>query len=561
MRIQPGLLIELKKLLSDSQTTSDKGAVAALKSGEKVTAVILSVLDEWVSLDIKGQVVHAKHVGSEVLVENETVTLEVVETDGKRVEVKVLGQQQQPDGKAELEFLLKEQLSKLGAATTPRNMIILKAMHEQNVVIEKQSFQTLQQNLYYLQQGAEKLGEQGVKPNVDWQLAPKEFLEVLSKAASEVMTSSVKVSDGQTSQLKAEGLVQAVESDKTQVTSVVKGADAATAPIKQETQVTMPSQQPLDASKVPLDVQSRQNSQSDQVDIQIRNMISSESGAGQPVKSSEHMVLKHFKENLTEALKTTVNSTEKAAQTIAFMTKHDVPMTVLNTVVVNRFLTGKLGVFSGIENVFEGSKEALPEELNERLAKLIQKPLNWNDLPDKLDGKLLKELLEEVDTLQKSLQQSVIKSQTGEKNEQLELIKQTQNLLSESSMNWHALYLPVQVQRQLEDVEVYIKGDSKKKGALNPDDGLIYIALHTKNMSLVRVKIHLQPDFIKLDFIAEDAEALLFMKDYVNELAKRLGPLTKKEILIDFSAKFDEPNLAELEKVDVIGASSFDVRI
>jgi hypothetical protein len=302
-------------------------------------------------------------------------------------------------------------------------------------------------------------------------------------------------------------------------------------------------------------------SQFDKIQVQTQHLNLANVDSEQTVKNARNMVLKHFESSLEIALKDMVQNPERTTQTLAFMTKNDLPLTVLNTVVANQFLTGKLGMMQGLESLFNEGLESLPKELRDQLTKSLISPLKWQDLPDKLDGNMLKNMMEDMENLQNTLQQTSIRSQTGEKVEQFELIKQTQALLNDTSMNWHALYLPVQVERQLEEVEVYIKGDPKKKGAINPDDGLVYIALHTKNMSLVRVKIHLQPDFIKLDIMTDDTKVEAFMKDYVNELASRLAPLTKKEILIDFSTNVEVPNLAELEKVNVIGASSFDVRI
>ncbi len=531
MKVNQSVQNQLQNLMTQK---TDQPNRVNLKVGQRVNAFVMEVMEDLARLNIEGKVVIARQKGESTLTQGQVATLEVIGKQDNILQVKLLDATSAEILTNDLSAQLEGQLNKLGIAVTDKALLVLKAMHEQGQVVSKENFSMLQQEHTALSEMAKLLQQSPDKP-LNWQSTAKQLLSENNLATDVPLQENANPSTENSSG-------KALNNLNTDSQNVLNQSSDKTA-VNKLAQENLAEAETIKAAST------------NRADKGGLNNVAKE-GVGLTDKPFAFL-----DKNLKQAFLQMVSDSKSSMQTLAFMQRHQVKPTLLNTVLFNHLLSGKMGMMSSLEQLLKDDAGKLPVQLKEALTKLFETSPKWQALPEKFDGEALKALLEASNKLQQSLIHLKANSETGEKAEHIAAIKQSQSLLSASPIPWQALPIPIQLQRQIEDVEIYIKGDAKKDGKLNPDDGLIYIALNTQHMSLIKVKIKLLKDVVRIDFITDKPPIKAFMQKNVNDLKEALSTWTKKEVNVAFNAVDETPNLAELEKVDIAAITAFDMKV
>ncbi len=497
-------------------------------SGQLLRATVLETFENFALLDISGRVVRAKNEADQSLTPGQNIVIRVGQQIDDMLMVKIesddaLAQQQSTD-KA-----LNIQLQRLGFPVKESLQNVLRALYEQQLAPSRENVIGLRNEVASFQQIAKQITHADKNATVNWTQSIKEQAIALSKQ-HEVA-----------SQLTASKYQSAITADSEKMTNQLNNPQNTNVLATEMKNATMSTK--LEISPT--------NFQSDSVDT-LDQLSNHQQG---------NFKIKHLTNILTEKFLTIANKSEPYITNLfAAMDKFGVDKTPLNTVLFNQLLTGKLDAFSELFEAIRPARDMLPKQLVQLMDDYNANILNYEDFPEKLDGKAIKEMTEIAKAIQRQLADIKLVSESEHRTEQLAVAQRSVSLLSDQ-INWQAIHIPVQLKQELRDAEIYIANNHKKGSQFNSDDGLVYIALNTKKLATVRVKLNFKKDLLNIHFVTESDDYSTHIKRFEDALLRALEPLIERRLTVTYSTDEADFNLAEMAKVEPVRLAAFDHKV
>ncbi len=584
---------------TNQSTVGSNGQVEKnLTVGQLVRATVLEIIADGdaVLLDIAGQVMRAKNQSSGELVPGKTIYVRIAERTPELITVKI------EDEKAvvaerSIENALGKQLQRLGLDARPVLKNALRALHQQQVPITRHNVVTLRDDATSFRQIAAQLGgaaqtTQQDDQIVDWTKLSKALIvaakTTLHKAADGTGERSAAPSASPNEPLpngaeplvnrpraqvspprlgsSSETVVKAALPAEQNIAAPSAGTDKAVLATEQ-TAAVAPSAGAKTASPIEHNAAAPKGA-----------IVKAEPGLGESLKAPvgadlndsatvgqsdrQELPLRHLNAVLTNRM-LAIDDRDDAQimRLFAAMQKLNVPRTPLNTVLFDQLMQGKTDALSAVLDAIKPDRSAVSDKLATLLERFSASIIEYRALArEEIDGKALKKLAELSISLNKILVEASVRSETGQRADQVEVAKQNLNLLTDQ-VNWQAIHLPLRLREELRDVEVYVRGDAKKGGRFNPDNGLVYIALNTENLATVKVKLYFKGDQLSIVFLAQSDAYRDHLKRYDKELVDVVSSLIDKPVTVSYALAERDLNLSEMIKVADVQLSSFDQRV
>ncbi len=492
-----------------------------LLPGQLLRATVLEVFEDFAFLDIQGHVVRAQNQADKPLTANQELVIRVDAQLDDMLLVKIesdeaLAQQNAGDS------AMRVQLQRLGFPVKESLLNVLRALHEQQLPPSREAVIALRDAAVSFQHIAKQLAVPNEGASLNWTQSTKQQAIALTAQTAVLAESTVA---------EAKAAVDSV--------SNALNSDAALADQLKTNTVS---------AKLANGATNTQN-----------NLA--ENAANASVKQASGFEIKQLNNLLTEHLLTIANKGEAhVTNLLAAMEKFDVEQTPLNTVLFNQLLTGKLDAFSELLNALKPARNLLPQQLVQLLDDYSAKIVDYDDFAEKLDGKAIKELTELAKAIERELTDLKLVSQSEQRTEQLAVAQRSMSLIGDQ-INWQAIHIPMQLKQELRDAEIYIANNHKKGAKFNSDDGLVYIALNTKQLATVRVKLNFKKDLLNIHFVTESDDYSTHIKRFEDTLLAALEPHIDRQLSVTYSIDQADFNLAEMTKVDPVRLTAFDHKV
>ncbi len=512
--------------LNKQNSNQSESFIKQFRTGQLLSVKVLEVYDDFVFLDIQGNVVRAKNQADKPLTPNQNIVIRVDAQLDDMLLVKiesdeVLAKQQSQDN------ALLTQLQRLGFSKKNDSLLnVLRALHEQQLPPTRQAVTLLRSEIVGFQQIVKQLTQNDNDATIDWTKSIKQQAIALNKQA---------VNMGQLTQLE----------DKTSALE-----DKAVVSTNQQLEQLADNQS--------TNLQKLRPESKDGTMLQTNTV---EAAVNADNQSANRLEIVHLKSILTEQLATIADKSEpQLANLFAAMEKFSVEKTPLNTVLFNQFLTGKLDAFSEILDAIQPARDMMPKQLVQLLDDYDAKVLNYEEFAEKLDGKAIKELTELAKAIQRELVDLKLVSESEHRTEQLAVAQRSVSLINDQ-INWQAIQIPVQLKQELRDAEIYIASNHKKGSKFNSDDGLVYIALNTKKLATVRVKLNFKKDSLNIHFVTENDNYSSHIKRFEEILLTALEAHIDRHLTVTYSTEQADFNLAEMVKQEPVQLAAFDHKV
>jgi hypothetical protein len=525
MRIPTIMIPDVKGLLADKQEQAK--LIASLKVGDVVRAKLVALQGDFAIILVSGQrmSIPATSVSSYVLGDN--LGLDIVEKNDSGVVFSLIAksdvqvpstQTPQPSSNLATDLTLERngQLRALGFLATDLNSEIVESLKAFNVPITKESIGLVKEHLFYLRDSVQTLKEVPQALSAEhWHQSPKEFMQ---------STRTLDVQDASTVLITKHNPTIEVE----------------------------PSSQLQAHVKTPLS----------DIPKELGFALTKEPESLTPKQSHEITFTEHLSEQIQETLSKTLKTDQRMIETLAFMQRHKLEVTLFNVTLIQRQLSGDLGFFKGLNELLSTlDSPSLPEKNIIELLNKLETTLQKNIFSEnELDVDQLKEHIKSAQDLSDILKELKTSSDPQKMKTQLETLQKTQEVLK-SATEWSTVLMPMTIHKQLEDLEIYIRKDSKGKKKYSPDDFLIYIAISTENLQRLRIKIQTANNQLNVTFIAQNDAVKEQLSGASNVLLSALQLKSDKRVSIGFETWEEGPNLAILERLQSPTTHSFDVLI
>lgn len=436
-----------------------------------------------------------------------------------------------------LENILKAQLKTMGLQDTEANLSVIKAQRGFELPMTKTVFTQLKS----LHMALASLVEAPAPADLDtWFLEPKALAKYV-----EGQPATTKVQEVSGEHLKQAQIQSAVQ-PQTSVQPQTPVQPQSPAPMTSLSQ-TPPATLQESAIPQPADGQDGANRALDAQPLQVKGAL----------------VSSQFSERFHGLLKDALGIPEALDRTLAFMVKHQTPLSGFNVLLTHQMLSGDLGVNAAIFEVLttEGAQRDAGI-LAQLKVKFQEMAMPWSKWSEEFSAEVLKDQVQGFSEMSRAIREIEVSSDQHDLYEQVEVLKKAMGSGQES---WSQFWIPQPMQKSLQDVEIYIKKDKGNKGKIDPDNALIYISLDTENLGRIRVKITSKKDRIDLNLIFEGQEVKRYFEQYTSQLYSILKRMSQKEIQLTFQdtlENFDDvPNLATMEQVAKDTRQLFDMLI
>lgn len=504
-----------------SQNQAVQATEPQLSVGQRIQIAVLEILDNAIVVDLNGQTLIAKQADGLTLQVGDTISAEVQSQTDNTLHIKVLPQAQDKGTEAQLVKSLEGQLQKLDLPVSEKNIQVLKAMHQQGLPIDKATAVAIGRDISALATWAKEQQANSQTNAINWQATLKE------SAVSHMQATSVN---------------SAPQTINTQQQTAL---NTSFAPLTDTTNA-----KPVPQPSAAVTGESRQA-----VTSQVADKT------GQPVKVNQSLSA-NLADSFNQAmLKFAAQPLQQQAQTFSFMQGQQIPITMFSTALTSQLLSGNLGVMANMLELLQSSEAQLPEDISVSVQRLVATTPNFTQLHNDFNAEDLRQMIEDTLKIQQFISQTKISSQNGDKTEQATVLKQVGQLLTDAPINWQAIQLPIQVRQQVEDIEIYIKGDPQKGGRLNPDDGLVYIALNTVNLDTVRVKLHFKKAANQIEIITTSQRIKDYITQLTDDLYQTINALTDRPLAITVTSSQHAPDLAELSKIPLEQLGAVDIKV
>ncbi len=560
MKLQPTLGTSATSKLNQSNAEQTVNATNKLTVGQLVRATVLEIIAESDAalLEIGGQVVRAQNQSGDDLVPGKAIYVRIAERTSDMLVVKI------EDASAvaverSIDNELGAQLQRMGIDNRTALKGVLRAMYEQQMPITRDNVIALRDDIAGFKQIVGRLNAQSQTADqttslgvvIDWTKPTKSIILTIDHPVAPPEAKDADVAAG--------------EKPRGDVLPTSDGGEVAPAKVN----VTKPDSPATVAPKA-MAVGGRDALVSKSSDADKAAVFGSKADAQpQPVERSvaesgtaKAGLSRHMNAILTQKLAAIDGrGTAQVSRLFAAMQKFNVPRTPLNTVLFDQLMQGKTDALAAVLDAIEPDRLAVSDKLATLLERFGESIIEYRDISEEgLGGKELKQLADLNISLNKILIEASVRSETGQRAEQVEVAKQNLNLLTDQ-VNWQAIHIPMRLKDEIRDVEVYVRGDAKKGGCFNPDDGLVYIALNTENLATVKVKLYFKGDQLSIVFLAESDAYRDHLKAFDKALVDAVGALVDKPVSVSYGIAEQEANFSEMVKVADIQLSSFDQRI
>ncbi len=520
----------VQSLSSSKGKLQDAGSVA-LEKGDVITARIVSVDGANVRLSVAGAIINARNEGTEPLYEGMRQNFEVVNANNGEIFIRQVSLGSEQKAFNEDIFLLKT-LENLGVSATDKNLDVITAMFKQGNMISKGSFNAIKNDMLLLDK---------IVASVEKQLSAD--IEVnnavnVSDTTPASKPAGVLLNGDNVSSLLNMGLKE-VYSDKnalkllTDLIVLKQGADV----------LLSENKGVLKAVKAESNLES----------VELLKTAQASSGEVKPDKNAD--IKTDLKGELTLPFKDILlllKELSKNPSTLAFLSKTSSKPTLFNLLFTQSLLKEDFPFTELALKMAEKNPKAKTELIN--IAKALLS--NISDAKDLNDVKIKEQFLLSDMLKSELINNSDAKSDASPDEKMLSNAYRSLNTISSEVQSF---IVPLFNGETLTDVEIFIRDEGEKsKNSKSGDDKLIYLALTTKTMDRVKIKIDYKKNDLRISFIVKDEKVKNHLSENIDALTNKVSTIVDKNVSLSVTTSELEDNLSNVLSGDRVSSHRID---
>lgn len=249
----------------------------------------------------------------------------------------------------------------------------------------------------------------------------------------------------------------------------------------------------------------------------------SEKGQEAPKLQTENLMKAEKPENTVPMANTYLSEKLDKVEykSLVFNLKHNVENTVKNLVLLDKVILGSDSVTKQLERfsknidyIFTKSDISLKSHpvLTNLLNEFEEISLRDFDKFEKTAEKLMEALKSEPELT--SIDKDVLSGQ-------IQTIKSSLSYLNDMSQNLVFVQMPVQLNDQVQNMDLYIKKNPKKKD-IDPNHCSIFLSLDTENCHTVKTLLEVNRDVASITFKLKDEEMVAYFQEHLTLLEETL---------------------------------------
>lgn len=569
MRITNQILVnQLKKMAGNSKITTDG---QNLKVGAAFTAKIANVFNGLLTLEIAPRVyIEARDTTGAQYQEGDVVEFVVTEHDS---EGKVFIKAMSPEVMAELDQKeLQQVLKQTGIPVTKDNMTIVKQLMLNKMPVTEENVRLIANAKVHFEKVVDLAQEKNfVLTKENMQKSVKEVLIEQYKQEGNEKSTSPQTSDvsklsSASSETKSLNEAQTKFEELDLKEGFVKNTENAAPKNVKENQtlslkenLQIPKEQEVQLGKeLPEKVTTKLEEDAYRVEKETLEMadkgilekgVAKDQTIGQETPLSQEAI-----KELGELVKNL--NPEK----LVFLLKNQLSFSMNNAMRIEKMIVGKEQLAEQIQNFadaiekYEGGRE---------VAKAIQSALKGFEVTDLYDKERVDNQLKDLtQALEKAVASGAFKENDQGIRNQLTELRQSVDFLNQLNDQMTYLQMPLVLNDQQNQVEIYVQRDQSGKKKINPKDTKIFISLDTNHLDLVQVLVEVKDQTLNLNFRLGDELVEKLVRSNESMLVGQMELLGFKNVQFQYAIrdeKMDLTNMVRLESAESI--NKIDVRV